>query len=120
MDYLYILATILSTVYGLLIIKWRVAHAGDFPVGAFEKVGFLSNLILSPWVISGLVAGFLAFLFWVIAMTKFELSVAYPFTSLTFLFVLVLSGAIFHEAITIHKVLGVAFIVAGIIIGSRG
>ena len=64
--------------------------------------------------------GFFAFLCWMAAMTKFDLSYAYPFMSLSFLLVLVLSVALFHEPLTISKVVGVGFIVAGIIIGSRG
>jgi multidrug transporter EmrE-like cation transporter len=54
------------------------------------------------------------------AMTKFELSYAYPFISLSFLLVLVLSAVLFHERVTIPKVLGVALVMAGIIIGRRG
>jgi drug/metabolite transporter (DMT)-like permease len=65
-------------------------------------------------------AGFLALLCWMIAMTRFDLSYAYPFMSLAFVFVLILSAIFFHEAVTIPKALGVALVVAGIIIGSRG
>ena len=53
-------------------------------------------------------------------MTKFELSYAYPFTSLSFVLVLVASALFFREAITVPKVLGLALIVVGIILGSRG
>ena len=52
-------------------------------------------------------------------MTKFELSYAYPFTSVGFVLVLILSAVFFHEAITIPKVIGMVLIVAGIIIGSQ-
>ena len=120
MDYLYIFGTIFFTVYGQLVTKWQVARAGDLPVEATEKIWFLLRLVLNPWIISSLTAAFLAFLCWVAAMTKFELSHAYPFTSLAFVLVLGLSAILFHEAITVPKVLGVAFIMVGIIVGSRG
>ena len=120
MDYLYIFGTVLLTVYGQLIIKWQVARAGAFPVETTEKMWFLLRLVLNPWVISSLAAAFLAFLSWMAAMTKFELSYAYPFTSLAFVLVLGLSAVLFHEALTVPKALGVAFIMVGIIIGSRG
>ena len=57
---------------------------------------------------------------WLAAMTKFELSYAYPFMSLAFVLVLVLSALLFHEALTTAKILGVLLIIAGIIVGSRG
>ena len=120
MGYLYICGTILFTVYGQIIIKWQVSNAGAFPGGAEGKIWFLLRLVLNPWVISSLVCAFLAFLCWMAAMTKFDLSYAYPFMSLSFVFVLVLSGFFFHEPITMAKALGVIFIMAGIIIGVRG
>jgi multidrug transporter EmrE-like cation transporter len=51
-------------------------------------------------------------------MTKFELSYAYPFTSLAFLLVLILSGAFFHEPITVPKLIGTALVMMGIAIAS--
>jgi len=48
------------------------------------------------------------------------LSYAYPFMSLAFVFVLILSAILFHEALTVPKVLGVGLVVAGIIVASRG
>ena len=120
MNYLYIFGSILFTVYGQIIIKWQVSNAGAFPVDVAGKIWFLLWLVLNPWVISSLVCAFLAFLCWIAAMTKFDLSYAYPFLSLSFVFVLVLSGLFFHEQVTTAKALGVIFIMAGIIIGARG
>lgn len=67
-----------------------------------------------------MLAGFLAFLCWMAAMTKFELSYAYPFMSLSFLLVLILSAVLFREPMTIAKTVGVTLVVVGLIIASRG
>lgn len=120
MYYLCILGTLLFTVFGQLIIKWQVIRAGDLPVEASERFFFMLRLVLNPWVLSSLAGAFLAFLLWMIAMTKLELSHAYPFLSLSFVFVLGLSALFFDEAITTHKALGTAFIILGLIVGSRG
>lgn len=120
MSYSYIIGTILLTVYGQIIIKWQVSNAGAFPVDAAGKMWFLLRLAINPWVISGLVCAFLAFFCWMAAMTKFDLSYAYPFMSLSFVLVLILSTLFFHEPITAAKALGVIFIMAGIIMGARG
>ena len=53
-------------------------------------------------------------------MTKLDLSHAYPFMSAAFVLVLVFSSVFFHETITAPKVIGMALIVSGIIIGSQG
>jgi len=54
------------------------------------------------------------------AMTKFSLNHVYPFIGLNFVLVLLLSGYIFHETITALKVIGMNFVVAGILISSQG
>jgi drug/metabolite transporter (DMT)-like permease len=116
----YIAGTVLFTVYGQIVLKWRVAKVGALPAIFSHKIFFLLSVIWDPWVLSGLVAGFFAFLCWMAALTEFELSYAYPFMSLSFLLVLVLSAILFQEPLTVSKVVGVGLIVAGIIIGSRG
>ena len=120
MGYLYILGTIFFTVYGQIIIKWQVSNAGVFPENVSGKLKFLLCLTFNPWVISSLCSAFLALLCWMAAMTKFDLSYAYPFMSFSFVMVLMLSSLFLHEPITIGKIFGIMFIVAGIIIGSRG
>lgn len=120
MNHLYILLCILFTVYGQLVIKWQVGQAGVLPDSFEGKLIFLLRLLLNPWIVSGFVAAFLASLAWMAAMTKFDLSYAYPFMSLAFVLVLVLSGMFFSEPITLPKVLGLGLIVVGISISSQG
>lgn len=120
MNHLYILLTILFTVYGQIVIKWQVQLAGALPQDNIEKLQYIIKLLLSPWVISSFICAFLAALSWMAAMTKFPLSYAYPFMSLAFVLVIFLSAIFFKEPITMNKSLGLAFIVLGIIIGSKG
>ena len=116
----YVLGSVCFTVYGQIVVKWQVAKAGALPTTLSEKIPFLIKLLLNPWVMSGMVAGLGALVCWLAAMTKFELSYAYPFMSLAFVFVLILSAVLFHEAVTVPKVLGVLLIIAGIVVASRG
>ena len=116
----YVLGSILCTVYGQIIVKWQVAKAGALPAAFSERIPFMARLIFNPWILSGIFAGFLALVCWLAAMTKFELSYAYPFMSLAFVLVLVLSAFLFHEPLTVAKILGVLLIIAGIVVGSRG
>jgi drug/metabolite transporter (DMT)-like permease len=116
----YVLGSVLCTVYGQIVVKWQVAKAGALPAALSEKILFLFKLVLNPWIMTAMVGGFLALVCWLAAMTKFELSYAYPFMSLAFVFVLILSAVLFHEAVTVPKVLGTLLIIAGIIVTSRG
>ena len=120
MSYIYVFFTIILTVYGQLVIKWQVVNAGSFPDDLVAKLLFLMRLFLSPWVLSAFFAAFLASLTWMAAMTKLELSHAYPFVALSFVLVMVLSGVFFDEAITSLKIVGLSLVVLGIIVGSQG
>jgi drug/metabolite transporter (DMT)-like permease len=119
-DYLYIFATIGFTVYGQLILKWRIAKFGPLPTDLLEKLKFLLSLLLDPVIFSGFVAAFLASLAWMAVMTKFELSHAYPFMSLNFVVVLLLSGWFLSEPITFQRVIGMSLIVLGTIVAAYG
>lgn len=104
-DFVYIFAVIVLTVCGQLILKWQVAKTGAFPQSFPERALFLLRLVLNPWIIGGLFAGFLAFLCWMAALTKFELRYAYPFMGLAFVLVLLSSALLFHETVTMAKIL---------------
>lgn len=119
-DYLYIFATICFTVYGQLILKWRITKLGPLPVDFFEKLKFLISLLLDPAIFSGFAAAFLASLAWMAAMTKFDLSHAYPFMSLNFVVVLLLSGWLLSEPVTLQKTIGLALIVLGTVVAAHG
>ena len=119
-DYGYIFSTVGLTVYGQLILKWRIGSYGSLPADTAEKLKFLMGLFLDPLILSGFVAAFGAALAWMAAMTKFDLSHAYPFMALNFVLVLLLSGWLFQEPINVLKVIGVVLIVLGTLISALG
>ena len=78
------------------------------------------KLLVNPWVVSALLAALLASVAWMAAMTRLDLSRGYPFMSLAFVLVLILSGLVFNEPITTPKIVGIILIVLGIMVGSQG
>ena len=118
--YVYVLTTVVLTVYGQLVFKWRIDEAGAVPGGSSERLEYVARLAVNPWMISVILATLAASVAYGAALTRFDLSFAYPFMALSFVFVLLLSGWLFQESVTTLKVLGVVLIVAGIAIGSQG
>ncbi|WP_026702271.1 EamA family transporter [Salibacterium aidingense] len=119
MGYLYIFGTIFFTVYGQLMLKWRISKYGTLPAELMDKVIFLLKLLLDPLVLSGFLSAFVASMFWMAAMTKFDISYAYPFMSLSFMLVFFLSILLFNEPITTYKIIGLILIIAGILVTSQ-
>lgn len=120
LDYLWIFLTISFTVYGQIILKWRMQRLGAMPFELWDKVLFVLRVLFDPGVFSGICAAFLASVCWIVAMTKFELSYAYPFVSLCFVTVMILSAWLFGEPLSALKIFGVVFIVFGTILASQG
>lgn len=120
--YLYIAGCVLFTVYGQLVLKWRMnLQTQPLPDETVAKIFYLIKLIIfDPFILSGLASAFLASLFWMAAMTKFSLSFAYPFMSSAFVIVMFFSVFLFGEALNIHKLIGTSLIVAGIVVLSQG
>lgn len=119
MGYFYIFGTIFFTVYGQIVLKWRISGVGELPELTIDKIMFLTKLLFDPWIFSGFFAAFIASFFWMATMTKFDLSFAYPFMSGAFVLVFILSVFLFQEIVTWQKVIGLLFIVIGIVITSR-
>lgn len=119
MGYFYIAGTVFFTIYGQLVLKWRIDKYGSLPDASVEKIIFVFKLLLDPFIFSGFLSAFIASLFWIAVMTKFDISYAYPFMSSAFVLVFIFSVLLFNETISIAKVVGLLLIVAGIIVTSR-
>lgn len=117
--YFYIFGTVVFTVYGQLILKWRIGIYGQLP-DSTSKIMFLLKALLDPYILSGLVAAFVASLFWMAAMTKFDVSFAYPLiTAGLTLMTVFMAIVILNESISINKVIGVLLILSGVLIMAR-
>ena len=86
--YVFVATTVLLTVYGQIIIKWQTGKAGPFPTGASDRVSYLADFLINPWVISSLTAAVIAAFAWIAALSHLDLSRAYPFVSASFVLVL--------------------------------
>ncbi len=119
MGFLFAFATLLLTVFGQLIIKWRVDEAGELPDSTSGKLDFVTSLVIDPWVILALGAAFVAALCWFAAITQLDLSRAYPVMGLSFAFVLLGSALFFSEPLTAAKVIGTVMICGGVAVATQ-
>lgn len=118
--HVYIFSTIFFTVYSQLVMRWQVASAGELPIDLKDKIFFIIRLLFNPWIISGVGATFLAGISWMLAMTKFEISYAYPFVSLNYILVLFAGFFLFNESITLTKIVGSIVVMVGVVLIAKG
>ncbi len=118
MRYLYIFGTLFFTIYGQIILKWRIGklHFSLPETGIMDKFTALIKLIFDPFIFSGFVSAFIASMFWMAAMSKFEITQAYPFMSLAPAVVFLLGVWLLNEQFTWGKVIGLLLIIAGTVV----
>ncbi len=115
-SYIYIVGTLLFTVYGQIILKWRLNQLGSLPETLVGKLNFMGSALLDIYIISGFISAFLASIFWMAAMTKFEITIAYPFMSLAPALVFFIGVFFLNESFTWGKILGLVLIIIGTIV----
>jgi uncharacterized membrane protein len=111
-----IIIAIIFAAFGQVSWKLGMNQAGQLAALNFTT---LSAVLLNPYVLLGFVMYALSTIFWLIALSKKELSFVYPFISLTYVLVLVLSSLVLKEDIGINKIAGTLAIIIGLIIISR-
>ncbi|MCS6821948.1 MAG: EamA family transporter [Microscillaceae bacterium] len=116
MGYIYLIINILLTTYSQVVLKWRINMLGEFPEGWLAKSWFLLRALFDIYILSGMIATFVASIAWMAAMSKFALSYLYPFSMVSFVLVFVLSYFLFQELITWKKVIGLLLISVGVIL----
>jgi drug/metabolite transporter (DMT)-like permease len=102
----------LSTILGIaaqLTLKLGMTRAAASG-GALLKAAF------SPMVIGGLIVYGTGVLFWLMALSRLEVSYLYPFASLSYVGITFGSYVLFKERITRWRLVGIAIIIAGVIL----
>ena len=107
--------------YGQLVLKWRIGNYGALPDPLSEKIVFLLRLLADGYILSGFVAAFVASFFWMAAMTKFDLSHAYPIIVGGLAIVTSFFAILFlKESLTLFKISGLLLVVLGVYLLGKG
>lgn len=116
---LFIVLTIVLTVGGQLLVKHGMTQIGKSPSAAGEVPMFLLRAIFHPSNGLGLLSAVLAAMCWMGALSRCDLSFAYPFMALAIVLVLALTPALFGEHVHSKQWTGVAIVCLGLWIASR-
>lgn len=105
---------LLLGIAGQLSLKWGVRTGGKLE-GLDMR---LLQTLFTPWVLLGLALYAISSLFWLISLSRADLSYVYPFVSLNFAFIVLFSHFLFGDPIGALRLLGVFFICLGVILVS--
>jgi len=116
---LYILISVLAGAVGQIMLKKGMSSMGPLTFAFSELGSMLWRIGTNPFVVGGLAIYVSGTLFWLMALSRVELSYAYPFASLSYVVMLVASWLLFREDISVMRVLGTVVIGLGVFLISR-
>lgn len=115
--FLLVVIAILFSVSGELLLK---AGMNDLGVLTFQNLGaMLRRMIQHPKIIGGFAGFGTGAIFWLAAISRVNLSWAYPMLSLGYVLVLLFSSLILKEHVGMARWMGAVVIVLGVYLISR-
>jgi drug/metabolite transporter (DMT)-like permease len=114
-----ILLTVAFTVIGQMLVKQGAMDLGGSPGRLAQVPAFLWRASTNWHVILGLASAGVAAAAWVMALSRSDLSLAYPFIGLSIVLVLAMSGFVFGERVPWTRWLGAMIVCLGIWVASR-
>lgn len=115
--HLFILAVLLLTTYGQLVLKAR-SLTYMRTISAADSVSYLLAMFTDVWALSGWASAVLAGCFWMLAIQNSDLGYAYPFMALSFVLVPIGAAIFFGEPLPLSQLAGLALIVGGVTVST--
>lgn len=114
-----IFASTLLGVLGQTLLKYGMSQLGPQSIAADGALTILLRLGFSPYVVGGLLLYVGGTFFWLVAMSRVQLSYLYPFASLSYVLLMVVAWAVFREQISPLRLLGAFTICVGVMLVAR-
>jgi drug/metabolite transporter (DMT)-like permease len=123
--------TFLMKVIALVILKDTIESFGDlfFKMGTLSTgihnvtmanmLEFASRLASNPWLWAGIILYLANFFLWITLLSRVDLSVAFPMSSLTYIIVPLLAIVFLQEKVQPARWAGIFFIIIGVSLAGR-
>lgn len=113
-----ILISVFLGALGQILVKVGAVNL-DLNFSPSHLVPSIISILKNLPVMSGIISYGLSFLLWIKVLSKVELSYAYPMVSLGYVLIMIFSYFLFKENITPLRIVGVLFIIVGVILVAR-
>jgi drug/metabolite transporter (DMT)-like permease len=116
-NYLLILLTVAISVTGQTLLKVGMKNMGRVDSLAIEKIiPLIVSMGTNVFVIAGLSLFVIGTFFWLIVLSRLDLSFVYPFGALQYIFIYAISYFFLGEHISAGRIAGVSVVLCGILI----
>lgn len=116
---IYILISVLGGALGQILLKKGMSSMGPLTLSTNQAIPIIWKMATNPYVVIGLGIYVIGTVFWLTALSRVDLSYAYPFASLSYVVMLIASWWILDENISLLRVIGSVVVILGVILISR-
>ncbi len=114
-----LLAGVLLNAAAQLLLKAGTNAVGHFEFSAHNIVPIGLKLGLEPHILGGVACYGVSLVVWILGLSRVPVSIAYPMLSIGYLINALAAWQLFGESLTAQKLVGIAFIVAGVVLVTR-
>ncbi|MFC1975635.1 EamA family transporter [Chloroflexota bacterium] len=115
----YILISVIAGAAGQILLKQGMGVMGPVTLSMDQLFNTLWRIGTNPYVVIGLTIYVTGTVFWLAALSRVDLSYAYPFASLSYIVMLVAAWQLFNENISPLRLIGTLIICLGVFLISR-
>jgi multidrug transporter EmrE-like cation transporter len=102
-----------------LLLKAGTNAVGQFGYSAQNIVPVGMKLAFEPHIAGGVACYVVSLVVWIMGLSRVDVSIAYPMLSIGYVLNAVAAWYLFGESLTAQKLVGIAFIVAGVFLVAR-
>jgi len=102
-----------------LLLKETMNRIGAFSFSFHNIIPIGSKVLFNPFFIPALCCYILSMIVWLLVLSRLEVSVAYPLTSIAFIFTAVFAAIFLGENFTMVRLTGIVVIIVGIYLLTR-
>ena len=114
-----ILGSIFLNVFAQLAIKYGLGKMGYLEINFNNWYSIMFKVFINPYIILGLGCYILSVVLWIGALSRVDISYAYPMTSLGYVLTAMAGFLLFQENLPFTRILGIGIILAGVFLVSR-
>jgi multidrug transporter EmrE-like cation transporter len=114
-----ILVGVLLNAAAQLLLKAGTNAVGSFEFAAANALPVGLKLALEPHILGGIACYVISVVVWILALSRVEVSIAYPMLSIGYVVNAIAAYYLFGEAVTATRLVGIGIIILGVFIVAR-
>lgn len=117
--FLLVLAGVLLNAVAQLLLKAGANAVGHFEFTVANAIPVGLKLAMQPPIVGGLACYVVSVVVWIMALSRVEVSIAYPMLSLGYVVNAIAAHYLFGEAVSPMRVAGIFVIIVGVVMVAR-